>query len=67
MVAGGTPPLARAMAVSDGDARDLPIHIRGSHLALAPKVTPRGALSVTDPIVPALDIADTVLISDEDR
>ena len=52
------PPLARAMAVSDGDARDLPIHIRGSHLALAPKVTPRGALSVTDPIVPALDIAD---------
>ncbi len=39
------PELAQAMCVEDGEPTDLPVHIRGNHLALAAEKTPRGALS----------------------
>ena len=41
-----------AMCVADGDVVDLPVHLRGSHLTLAPEPTPRGVLSVFASFVP---------------
>ena len=40
-----------AMSVQEGEAVDLPVHIRGSHLNLAESPQPRGFLRVTDHIV----------------
>ena len=34
-----------AMCVGDGEIKDLPVHVRGSHLTLADTPTPRGGLS----------------------
>ena len=52
--------LPRAMAVGEGSPRDLPVHIRGSHLSLAAHPTPRGALSITDPLVPPVNVPEGV-------
>ncbi|MGE3175648.1 MAG: DUF1553 domain-containing protein [Planctomycetota bacterium] len=42
-----------AMCVRDGDAVDLPIHLRGNHLTLAADPVPRGVLSATSDVVPS--------------
>ena len=39
------PEHAQAMCVAEGEPVDLPVHVRGSHLALAAEKTPRGVLS----------------------
>jgi hypothetical protein len=38
-------PAPTVMSVADGDVVDVPVHLRGSHLTLAPAKTPRGFLS----------------------
>ena len=40
----GAPAPRKVMAVKDGNAKDIPVHLRGSHLSLGDKV-PRGFLS----------------------
>ncbi|MGE4619303.1 MAG: DUF1553 domain-containing protein, partial [Planctomycetota bacterium] len=53
------PPAAiRALGVQDGMIADIPIHIRGSHLRLAKETVPRGALQVTDHLVPAMTVRE---------
>ena len=53
------PPAAeRALGVQDGVVADLPVHIRGSHLRLATESVPRGALQVTEHLVPPLEVQD---------
>ncbi len=37
--------IAQAICIADGEPVDLPVHIRGNHLALAAEKTPRGALT----------------------
>ncbi len=39
------PEHAQAMCVAEGEPVDLPVHVRGNHLALAAEKTPRGVLS----------------------
>jgi hypothetical protein len=39
------------MAVRDGEIVDVPVHIRGNHLTLEKKTTPRGFLRVTDSLL----------------
>lgn len=36
------PPVPLALCVADGEAKDVPVHVRGSHLNLAPGAVPRG-------------------------
>ncbi len=52
------PKPSSAMSVSEGKPTDLPVHIRGSHLQLAPEPTPRGALSIIDSLVHPLEIPE---------
>lgn len=52
------PPPEMTLGVRDGDVADLPIHIRGSHLRLAKDPVPRGALEVTEHLVPAIDLEE---------
>ncbi len=53
------PPAAvMALGVQDGEVADLPIHIRGSHLRLAKEAVPRGALQITDHLVPPMQAED---------
>ena len=53
------PPAAQlAMGVQDGEIADLPIHIRGSHLRLAREAVPRGAMQVTDHLVPPMQVEE---------
>ena len=41
-----------AMAVAAGDVQDVPVHVRGSHLTLAPAPTPRGMIRTLDASLP---------------
>jgi hypothetical protein len=43
----------RAMCVAEGEPVDLPVHVRGSHLALAQEKTPRGFLSALASALPS--------------
>ncbi len=53
------PPAAvLAMGVQDGEIADLPIHIRGSHLRLAREAVPRGAMQVTENLVPPIQVEE---------
>lgn len=51
------PPPAYALAVAEDKPVELPIHIRGNHLQLAPTAVPRGFIQVvsrgTEPTIPA--------------
>ena len=49
-------PFARVLAVADSDVHELPIHARGSHLALVGEPVPRGVPDVFDGLVPAPDM-----------
>ncbi|MFO0985268.1 MAG: PSD1 and planctomycete cytochrome C domain-containing protein [Planctomycetota bacterium] len=51
------PPFERALCVADGTPVDVPVHIRGSHLNLAPAPTPRGFLELFRGIVAEQPIA----------
>jgi hypothetical protein len=46
------PPAPMAMCVTEDNAKDLPVHIRGSHLALAADAVPRGTPAVFASFVP---------------
>ncbi len=46
------PPIATALGVRDGEAGDVPVHVRGSHLSLGDEPVPRGFLSIFDHVVP---------------
>ena len=52
------PPPQMALGVRDGNVADLPVHIRGSHLRLAKEPVPRGALQVTEHLVPAMELPE---------
>ncbi|MEE2889051.1 MAG: DUF1549 domain-containing protein, partial [Planctomycetota bacterium] len=52
------PALERALGVRDENVADLPVHIRGSHLRLAKEPVPRGALQLTEHLVPAIDVKE---------
>ncbi len=52
------PPAQMALGVQDGTVADLPVHIRGSHLRLAKEPVPRGALQVTEHLVPAITMSE---------
>ena len=43
----------RAMCVAEGEPVDLPVHVRGSHLALAQEKTPRGFLTALASALPS--------------
>ena len=45
--------LDRAMCVAEGEPVDLPVHVRGNHLALAAEKTPRGFLSALADALPS--------------
>ncbi len=50
---GDKPPAqTKVLGVQDDKIIDLPVHIRGSHLRLAKESVPRGALQITDGLVP---------------
>jgi hypothetical protein len=50
------PPAPMAMCVADDTGKDLPVHIRGSHLALASDAVPRGTPAVFASFVPPTNI-----------
>lgn len=50
------PQYSLVMAVTEGDPADLPVHIRGNHLALADRPTPRGVPEVLGAITGPLKI-----------
>ncbi len=42
------------MCVAEGEVKDLPIHLRGNHLTLAPEPTPRGYLAALTRLAPGV-------------
>lgn len=50
------PQYTMVMAVAEGEPTDLPVHIRGNHLALADQPTPRGVPEVFHEVVPPPEI-----------
>ncbi len=55
---GQRPRVPLAMGVSESAVRDVPVHIRGSHLSLADDIVPRGVPEVFSGIVRSPTIAD---------
>ena len=50
------PTFDRALCVSDGEVKNIPIHLRGNHLTLAKDPTPRGFLDAVDHLFPETPI-----------
>ena len=46
------------IAVEDGQVRDLPVHVRGSHTNLEAESVPRGSISVIDHLVSPIEAPD---------
>lgn len=51
--------LPTVMAVKDRQPRDVPVHIRGSHLNLADEPVPRGTIGLFDDRIPEPEIPDS--------